>query len=234
MVNDKKPKLTKIAQKPKKRPASTRGAVFAARLEDVRLSAPGQPDIKTFWRQVKRRAETLGRGRDVPTYAAARMYHIGREAPAPYLALVAETFGVRLWWLVTGEGPRTEAEGVLTPPHQTITAVDTIKDQRLGEDRWLDRVGTMRDALLFEAYESALLHARVRLGAPMTFDEGVFWAARVGEVLGLPLRAFDVSPGQLDRARLSDYVTHMCLAIKALEPQRQASTPTEEPSDGEA
>jgi len=44
------------------------------------------------------------------SYEAVRNYHFNREAPAKYHAQVAKKFGVRLEWLITGEGERFEVE----------------------------------------------------------------------------------------------------------------------------
>lgn len=63
----------------------------------------GVRSVRAFWQRV-----TEGDGPKV-SYEAARYYHFDREAPASYLARVAKVFGVRLDWLVTGEGEMTEA-----------------------------------------------------------------------------------------------------------------------------
>lgn len=83
----------------------------AERLERVREER-GYQDLRSFWRDLVKPFEG-DEGYDI-SYDAARTYHVeGRQPPAAYLARVAKVFGVRLEWLVTGEGQPTESEEVL-------------------------------------------------------------------------------------------------------------------------
>jgi hypothetical protein len=76
---------------------------ISARLEHVR-GRFGYKSRRAFW-------QALCDGWDDPvSYEAVRMYHWKRQPPPSYLARVAEVFGVRLEWLITGEGRITEAE----------------------------------------------------------------------------------------------------------------------------
>jgi len=72
----------------------------AKRLERVRERF-GIPTLKEFHKRL-----TEGREYGV-SYEAVRNYHYDRKAPADYLGQVAKVFGVRLRWLVLGEGPMT-------------------------------------------------------------------------------------------------------------------------------
>ena len=79
----------------------------ASRLEAVRQ----RRGVGTLQEFVDRLTEG---GYDID-YTTARRYHRDREAPAHYLARVAEVFNFELWWLVTGRGfpaveDRQEAE----------------------------------------------------------------------------------------------------------------------------
>lgn len=76
---------------------------ISARLEHVR-SRKGYKSRRAFW-------QALCDGwDDRVSYEAVRMYHWKREPPPSYLARVAEVFGVRIEWLITGEGRVTVAE----------------------------------------------------------------------------------------------------------------------------
>ncbi len=76
---------------------------ISARLEHVR-GRFGYKSRRAFW-------QALCDEWDEPvSYEAVRMYHWKREPPPSYLARVAEVFGVRIEWLVTGEGRVTVAE----------------------------------------------------------------------------------------------------------------------------
>jgi hypothetical protein len=44
------------------------------------------------------------------SYAGVRNYHTNRKAPVDYYAQVSQVFGVRLNWLLFGEGEMTDAE----------------------------------------------------------------------------------------------------------------------------
>ena len=79
---------------------------YARRLRSVR-EEHGE-DIKTFHGRVKKA------GKLEVSYAAARHYDFDRVAPPEYFVAVAMEYGVRLDWLLTGEGPRTVREARAT------------------------------------------------------------------------------------------------------------------------
>lgn len=77
---------------------------YAVRLEQLREEL-GIASLQEF-------VDTLnGRGEEVP-YATARRYHRDREPPVSYLVSVADVFGARIEWLVTGKTPLFENAAV--------------------------------------------------------------------------------------------------------------------------
>lgn len=126
----------------------------AFRLEHVR-ELRGVRSLKEFHQR-------LG-GEDFISYAAVRNYHsvhnhsrrtvvrFGEEtpkderiAPAPYLARVADRFGVRLEWLATGEGPVTIEEAELQSAGQDAVevAAKLVDSWRRGPDAFTDEVSS--------------------------------------------------------------------------------------------
>ena len=94
-----KVQMSKTKQAPRPGPAPK--TEMAQRLEHVRKMR-GIPTLSEFHRKlIEPRDE--GDAFQV-SYAAARNYHYDRDAPASYLVRVADVFGVRLRWLLTGEG----------------------------------------------------------------------------------------------------------------------------------
>lgn len=94
---------------------------FARRLDDVR-KAVGVRGVRPFWLGLGTKEngpevvtwDSHGETRRV-AYSAARLYHSmtrgeHREPPAFYLARVAEVYGVRLEWLLNGEGEMLHSE----------------------------------------------------------------------------------------------------------------------------
>jgi hypothetical protein len=79
----------------KKKPAER---AISARLEHVRRHF-GYKSRRAFWM-------ALCEGWDDPvSYESVRLYHWHREPTFAYAGRVAEVFGVRIEWLVTGKGP---------------------------------------------------------------------------------------------------------------------------------
>lgn len=73
----------------------------STRLEQVREHF-GVATVKDFWKE-------LTQGRDYAvSYEAVRNYHFDREPPLDYLRQVHARFGVRLSWLVDGNGGMLE------------------------------------------------------------------------------------------------------------------------------
>jgi hypothetical protein len=119
---------------------------MAQRLEDVREHFR-IPSIRAFHaRLVEGWASD-----DAVSYEAVRNYHYDRDAPAAYLARVAKVFpGVRLEYLVTGDGEMTEEEeqaqsevarvaAAVAPLEQLKYVVGAVHDA-LGVPRWTSRL----------------------------------------------------------------------------------------------
>ena len=73
----------------------------AERLEQLRLKHLEGMSLAEFHRQL-----LLRDGYEV-SYAAVRNYHTTRKAPVDYYAQVSRVFGIRLEWLLFGEGEMT-------------------------------------------------------------------------------------------------------------------------------
>ena len=84
-------------------PPKTPPAPEADRLEQLRLEYLEGMPMAEFHR-------LLTEGGDYAvSYAAVRNYHTGRKAPVDYYAQVCRVFGVRLEWLLFGDGEMTPA-----------------------------------------------------------------------------------------------------------------------------
>lgn len=77
----------------------------AKRLEEVRLDYLDGMPLAEFHRLLTETDEYQ------ISYAGVRNYHTTRQAPVDYYAQVSRVFGIRLEWLLFGEGPMTEAQG---------------------------------------------------------------------------------------------------------------------------
>jgi len=75
----------------------------AERLEQLRLEYLEGMPMAEFHRLLTESGEYS------VSYAAVRNYHTGRKAPVDYYARVCQVFGVRLEWLLFGEGEMTPA-----------------------------------------------------------------------------------------------------------------------------
>jgi hypothetical protein len=124
------------------RPAPPPKTETAKRLEHVRTQN-GLPSLRSFWQRLQDGWE------DGASYEAVRGYHWNREPPAAYLARVAQVFGVRLEWLITGTGPQTNLDAALLdlverPP-------DAMRQALSGKLDWL-RLSPGLEARVMEVF----------------------------------------------------------------------------------
>lgn len=75
----------------------------AKRLEHIRLSYLDRMPLAEFHRLLTQTDDYQ------VSYAGVRNYHTTRKAPVDYYAQVSRVFGIRLNWLLFGEGEMTEA-----------------------------------------------------------------------------------------------------------------------------
>lgn len=125
---------------------------ISARLEEIR-SREGVRTVQEF-------VQLVNAGADEPfPYATASRYHTSREPPIAYVRDVLRAFpGVRWEWLVSGEGPVTEAER----ERDENRRAETRFWERLRED--VEEAGEKQsafDAEIDAALESALPEAHV-------------------------------------------------------------------------
>ncbi len=76
----------------------------AKRLEHIRLRYLDGISLAEFHRLLTQTGDYR------VSYAGVRNYHTNRKAPVDYYAQVSRVFGVRLQWLLFGEGALTESE----------------------------------------------------------------------------------------------------------------------------
>ena len=187
----------------KKKPAER---AISARLEHVR-GRFGYKSRRAFW-------QALCDGwDDRVSYEAVRMYHWKREPPPSYLARVAEVFGVRIEWLVTGEGRVTVAgeEAARGAPLDAIPGVVYPP---------IDRLQRYATSALLSAWAAIAEGQPGPLGQVM--DDGVLtlsgktWKALQAAVLA-PLDVlvdFFGPPVDADEDALSDYTATVALALR--------------------
>jgi hypothetical protein len=101
------------------------------------------PSLRSFWQRLREGWD------DGVSYEAVRGYHYDREPPAAYLARVAQVFGVRLEWLITGTGPQTNLDAALLdlvdrPP-------DDMRQALAGHLEWL-RLSPGLEARVMEVF----------------------------------------------------------------------------------
>lgn len=84
-------------------PPKNTAAPEAERLEQLRLEYLEGMPMAEFHRLLTESGEYA------VSYAAVRNYHTGRKAPVDYYAQVCRIFGVRLEWLLFGDGEMTPA-----------------------------------------------------------------------------------------------------------------------------
>ena len=221
-----------------RRPAPKPVTPMAQQLEAVREHF-GVPSLRAFharlaegWRDEDGRV----------SYEAVRNYHYDRDAPVAYLARVAEVFGVRLPYLVAGEGAMTaeeqraaeEAEGVAMAVLAGVTRSIT---EEQGVKYWQEAI-ELRDSVLVG-------WARAGGMVAMTHRYMPHWVAplaavrrrlklnpeQLGEVLVAPLRALGLDPTAMNRSggeALSTYIISMVPVLMALAPECDAQCSEED------
>ena len=86
------------------------------RLERVRRERGYSDSLWNFWKELcshppgDLKAKTDNDGNYQISYEAVRNYHYNRHAPGHYYGQVARVFGVRLEWLISGDGGMTHDE----------------------------------------------------------------------------------------------------------------------------
>jgi hypothetical protein len=91
----------------------------AERLEQLRLEYLEGMPMAEFHRLLTESGEYA------VSYAAVRNYHTGRKAPVDYYAHVCRVFGVRLEWLLFGEGEMTPS-------------LQLAREERVSSPEWTD------------------------------------------------------------------------------------------------
>lgn len=108
-----------MSKKSRKTRSVSRGRhPVSRRLDDIRQSR-GIKSMQEFHNQLMTR---VPEGERV-SYAATRVYFFDREAPASYLARVAEVFEVNLTWLITGQGSMEET---LQPARNVVNKLNEV------------------------------------------------------------------------------------------------------------
>ncbi len=184
------------------------------RLEYVRTAIARTENLRDFWRLLTA-AQT---GRPAFSYAAARTYHVqGREPPASYLARVAEVFGVRLEWLIRGEGaptPETEEELRATVRVAGRAFARAVEDALIRVFPPYRRLGPAPRAAIWDLSRRTL----ASLVAAMPEDRGSVSGNEVGRAVGRYLAApFDTlrqDAEALDDVRLEVVVETLVQAAR--------------------
>ena len=175
-----------------------------ARLEWVRKTH-GFRDLRPFWRRVA--APHQGDDGYSISYDAVRTYHVvGREAPAAYLARVADVFGIRLVWLVTGRGLPTEAE--MQGENDEFVVELAIRRKRMDP---------LTRAALGTEMISGNLVAQVWAFVSLKPDGGpLFDDARslgFAEAVTAPIRALGVAPDRVSRYLMDNFISQQLASL---------------------
>jgi hypothetical protein len=150
-----------IANKKRGQPAPAPKTSIAKRLEHVRATN-GLESLLEFHQRLTAPHGSREGPFDV-SYSAVRNYHFDREPPLSYLRRVAEVFGVRLAWLVTGEGePEPPPVGTQDLPERMWARVRA--KQAAAEEDWIESLD------LGEAEIAERRKAAVRRFAQMLTD----------------------------------------------------------------
>lgn len=193
----------------------------ARRLEHVR-HLHGVPTLRAFFdRLVEPRSPT---DTYQLSYAAVRNYHFDREPPASYLARVAQVFGIKLEWLITGEGePTAEREAAA---NLASTAARSLLENR--EVRREITEAFPAFALIPPFFQDAALQAwsahvlrgskDSRFGPTSPTETAVQheFATRIGRALMAPFECLGIPTDDVNDHQLLLYVlaiSHALLAI---------------------
>jgi hypothetical protein len=175
---------------------------IAQRLEHVRAHM-GFPSIRSFWQALREGWP------DAPSYEAVGGYHYNREAPAGYLARVADFSGFTLEWLINGREPMQDGEiqvGSLGAYEEELCA-------------FFEPLPSLRPAVSSHVLELMLLvcisstaHLTTEEEAeplPHTADE-LNWkiaaARRLGAAVAAPLAALGIDPAEWDDSARRHYL----------------------------
>jgi hypothetical protein len=146
--------------------------------------------------------------------SAVRNYDHDREPPPTYLARVADVFGYRLAWLITGEEPPTKAEvenAVVDVREHAARHTEVL--QGLALHFPVSRLGPAGKAALIElVHERCAREQVVRDGPRTTLHDA---AVLVSRALALPLECLGLDVGRLGRAQRNLYVAAVAQAITA-------------------
>lgn len=203
---------------------------LAKRLEQARAISGAQSllafhelltgDHPRPWTEVDRDS-----GKRVPksvSYGALKKYHFDFPAPLDYLERVAEVTGVRLEWLATNSGGKTEAEerertraGQQAGSHDPVAAAVLA-----GLDRTMGGWG-IRSHLTFEyrhlsAVGIKLALALIRRGAPSASETYRRAGAMLGECIMAPVTRLQATFGLDDERHVQAYVTASAHAVEIL------------------
>jgi transcriptional regulator with XRE-family HTH domain len=185
--------------------------------------------------------ERLG-GREFVSYSAVRNYELDRDPPVSYLLQVSRNFAIRLEWLLTGDGARTEAEQEGTDAASTgvlrlgrgmesrAAKVRALVSREVAEalgvnpppsgasaPEWLPGAvvlwSRLRTALQI-APRTRLPRSKVR--TPDLHQQERHWEelARVtGQAIAAPLNALGIDLSAARDTDLSNYVLAVCAAL---------------------
>lgn len=193
------------------RPAPAPLTAKAKRLERVRTQS-GFPSLRSFWQKL---IDGWDEGAAV-SYEAVRGYHFNREPPADYLARVADVFGYRLEWLVTGKGAaRSTHEREAETTHAVLSAL-------FGAANGLRPLGVWGvDQLALAAVPNVAMWIGP-VGAGMTpegmseEDRYVRAAQMLGEAIAAPLRVLGLDPSEWPEPVKAQYVMPMLATLQPL------------------
>ena len=199
---------------------------MAKRLEAVRERF-GVPSMRAFHAKLD---DGWSKEDGRVSYEAVRNYHYDRDAPASYLARVAKVFeGVRLEYLVSGDGPMTKEEELTKEEatretlaslgpwpsiahqegYELYTRVLKVRDEILRE---LTPGPTFATARYMPVWAAPAMEACRRLHVSGT---------ELGRALKGPLEALGLRP---NGAAIDGYILGMIPLLLALEPGQEDKT----------
>lgn len=195
-----------------RRPAPEPVTQMARRLEAIRKRF-GVPSLRAFHARLAEGWDS----ENAVSYEAVRNYHYDRDAPAAYLARVAEVFDVRIGYLVSGEGGMTAEE------ERARTAIAEVADQAIpgGRERGRQFQARFEEGFGFGGY----VPYRLRPWTPALMevaDAQGLHPSDLGEALRGLLDALKIDPRPMPLRTFHAYVFSMIPVLWTLgEEQRR-------------
>lgn len=193
------------------RSSEGQGESRSERLEQVR-ELLGFGTLKEFWRELTSRSECSF------TYEAVRNYHTGREAPADYYLCVSDAFGIRLRWLLTGEGAPRQADEFVRERMHSAGILSEEAEHQLQEEAADIAAVFPYYPLLPQGAQSMIWEAwrRYAVGLNLGHEQSVDLIDVIGECIATPMIALKTEAKRSEH--LTDYVVLMSQALMALAP----------------